>query len=207
MLRGQKLRLITLSVLAVLSLSSCAAADQVPTVGYGPTPVESDSAGEPRFAGPWADKFAEAYRRSTTEKQRAVLSDGTISDQEYAELRNDFVKCAANFGAIVRLELGGGFTVELGSLTAAQVNDSVVPTCETQTVGYVGALYEVIALNPNRQDEATLVVACLRKSGLVDDAYSPAQFKNDQANNVGLNWNDPKVVACVKDPLGSQLQH
>ena len=202
---------IILSLLAVLCLSSCQSGYSPTgpgaTQGLGSGQNGTSSGPAPAFSGPWADMFANAYQKSATDKQRAILRDGVISDQEYAELRNDFVTCVANFGGKVTLELGGGFTVELGTLTQDQVSETVVPTCEGKTVGWVAALYEQIAVNPNRQDESTLVVACLREAGIVDNAYSPAQYNNDRSANAGLNWNDPRVVACAKDPLGKLSKH
>lgn len=200
-------------LLAASALAGCTSPPQPtvnPTIAVphqsAPAPLVTYSGDVPTFTGPWADMFSSAYRHSTTDKQRQALSDNVVTAQEYSELRNDFVGCVGNYGGKVTLAAGGGFTVELGSLTSEQVDNDVVPTCEAETVGYVGALYEQLTRNPDRQDEGLIVVQCLRDARIVGAAYSPAQYAKDLSSNSGLNWNDPAVLRCGKDPLGTLTQ-
>ena len=196
--------LLSLGLLAVALLSACApsAPPGIPEGVPDPAGSSSTYSGEvPNFDGPWADAFASAFRRSTNDKQREVLTDGVVSGQEYAELQSDFVSCAASFGAKVTLQAGGGFTVDAGTLTSDALQKDVIPGCEADTIGYIAPLYEQSSRNPERLDESTIVVECLRKAGVVDDAYSPSQYKSDMDSNSGLDWSDSTVTDCAKDPL------
>lgn len=193
-------RLLAVSFIAVFLVTGCAAGESPP-----PREAAARSSKEvPDFEGPWSDWFSRIYAAdSTTDGQRAVLADGVIDDQEYVALRNDFKACLQDLGVPVTLEADGGYSVGTdGNLNEMQVTGDAVPACERDTVGAVASLYENIRRNPDQEDEFSLMVDCLQRSGVVGDTYTEAQYVSDLDNGTGLEWGSPAVRDCARDPLG-----
>jgi len=193
---------VAVLAVALLAMTGCASGD---SPGNDP-PIDSVTTGEqaPAFEGPWADWFTRVYRsEATTESQRSILEDGEISEQEYSAVRSGLKKCLEDLGITVTLTAGGGYSVsDFGPLTDSQVNDDAVPECEQKTVGMIAMLYEQMHRNPDNKDEASIMVACLRRTGVVADSYTPAQYTKDLSDQTGLDWTSAEVRECSIDPLG-----
>lgn len=187
------------SIVVILFLSGCA--QQSRGDGTDPAQETPKSQGAPQFAGPWAREFSEVYAAATTDKQPAVLDDGVISEEEFSALQKDFVSCVAERGATVTFGADDRVTVDSGSLSDEQVKSEVLPQCNDSTVGSVASLYEQVARNPEHQDDATIIVACLVQKGVVEDSYTPSDYSRDFESDAGLDWNDDTVKSCQRDPL------
>ena len=190
------MRRVILSVAAAVATAVLVGCSEAP----GSVGISAD--GVPSFEGPWAAALAQAWLDSATDEQRAILSDGLVSDAEYAESRQGLVECLAGFGATATMGPYGTMSIEPGGLTDTELNDRILPDCEGQTVGEVAFLYEQMARNPQNRDEAELMVECLQDADVVGPAYTVGQWLVDSETQTGLDWADPRIRDCGLDPLG-----
>ena len=198
-------RSILCCALIVLSLSGCTS-EAVPTPV--PTPIATRTGPPvehpaPQFTGPWAPELTTAYERAITDEQRRVLEDGLITPAEYEALRQSLVECMSAYGVVVTLEGDGGMSVDArdASVGDTEVIGAILPNCEAQTTSRLVTVFEQVSRNPERLDEATILVACMRSSHLVPDDYSVADFQRDIESGVAEQWNSAADRACWQDPL------
>lgn len=194
------LGLVAVSVAAMILVTGCGAGQTLTE----PVGVDRERLQVPDFQGAWSDWFTRIYiAEGTTDRQREVLSDGVIDDQEYVALRSEFRKCLEDLGVAVTLNADGGFSVATdGNLSETQITGDAVPTCESESVGAVASLYESIRRNPDQQNELSIMVDCLKRHGAVGDAYTEAQYVEDLDGWTGLDWSSKAVLDCSQDPLG-----
>lgn len=197
-------------ILTAVALAGALVVGCSPTTGASGPSSDQESAPPvaeievPVFEGAWSDWFTTIYSSpNATAHQRQILSDGRITDAEYVQLRDDFQQCLNDVGLKVELYANGGFAVDESShLSDSQVTEDAVPNCENKTVGSVAMLYEEIRRNPDQKDEATIVVDCLKRRGVVGEGYTPAEYQRDFEEHSGLRWSSTDVRNCSQDPLG-----
>ncbi len=193
-MRGRVLAAAWLSV-PIVGLVGCASEPGAPA----PTT-------EFRAAGPWAAAFADAFS-STSEYQRAVLRDGSITVSELREAEARTAACM--------LDLGYRYTTrDDGTAEAAPVEDALrdasaddandaMARCTGAFSSDVTYLFGEVRRNPDKLDEARIAVACLRSAALVDDSYTEQDWREDTDDGRPpfSEW-DPAAVQCRLDPLG-----
>jgi len=178
-----------------------------PNTKSTPAPPGAE-AGGPSFTGPWAAEFSELYSKATTDFERAVLEDGAITDQEFAEMSERFRSClsAANI-EFSGFESDGSFEAQTpDSLEGAAAHDKFSQCGKDAGEPGIGALHAWIARNPDNQDEGTIVVACLVREGLVNSDYSSEDWARDVATSPVPAFvpddQQEKYNGCTADPLG-----
>lgn len=158
----RRLPVLLTALLLPLALSACAAATG------------------PKFDGPWAAEFEDAYTSTTSDYVRAVLEDGTVSEQEYAETVTRYKDCLDSVGIIVNELLPTG---EMNySYTEGNSDDAVAAekTCSTQSGFYpIGMLYNWVYANPQKRDVAEITSACLVRAGAVSPGYSADDYRKE----------------------------
>jgi hypothetical protein len=160
----------------------------------------------PSFSGTWAGAFESAYRAATSDLQRSILSDGTISDKELSELGDRFSAClsASGYTKIHVFPGDAGFSLDAPKgVTTAQQNTRV-SQCENSAYGQADILYGEVNRNPSNQNEFTIMAACLVRQKLVPPTFTAADYGRDANNNsfpFDVAKNDAKFSACVSDPL------
>ena len=175
----------------------------------GETSGQNAATGEvPEFTGPWAGEFAAEYQRSESEFVRAVLRDGTITDQELAETRTKFSECLSAHGFTnIQFEQDGAFEFKAPESADQATVEEQVKSCSADSgEETLAALASWIRRNPENQDENTIMAACLVRKGAVGPAYSAEEYARSFETDV-FPYLDPvtgpdALRACNADPLG-----
>ncbi|QBE48023.1 hypothetical protein [Leucobacter triazinivorans] len=192
---------------AVLFLSGCSGVDPGGSASAAGTGPSAASGSAPEFDGPWASTFSSMYERAGSDFERQVLSDGKVTDQEYAETLDRFTECLSAYGHY-DIDFGddGGFTFNSPKGSNDDEGVAQVEQCSKESgEGGINALYHWMKRNPENLDESTIMAACLVRKGAVDPSYSATDFDQNQAVEdfpylSGHGRND--LVECSTDPLG-----
>ena len=177
------------------------------------------SAAESSSDSPYAAQFEQARSQSTTDFQREVLSDEVITDEEFREVRQRYVDCLADAGIRAEALDDGSYNMPDG-ITGKNADADMA--CARETVIPMESLYYAIRTNPDNEDISALIVECLKKQGVVDDAFTKDDWDNfisafaavagdgsapaPPASELpslpgGARMEDPAVQACSSDPL------
>lgn len=204
-----------LGVLVVLVLLGGCSAGGPPDVGppsgdaatsAGPEGAAlPDDAEVPAFAGTWAAEFERAYRASTSELQRQVLQDGSVSDQEMLALQDDFRSCLESRGFTgVAFDDDGGFEFRASDASDDTTVNAQVTACQENTIGQVDTLFYGMQRNPANEDEFALMASCLVRQGLAPADYSAEDYGRDApAGTFPFDSGDARFAICVSDPLAA----
>lgn len=145
-------------------------------------PPPSEFTGEtPDFSGPWAEEFTLEYQRAESDFVRTVLADEVITDQELSETRDKFTECMEAYGFTnISFDADGGFEFYPGEGADDEAVDDQVHECsEMSGESSIGALHSWIRRNPDNQDEATIMAACLVRKKVVEPSYSAEHYADD----------------------------
>ena len=160
-----------------------------------------------RDAGPWEDDFREALASGVSDYEASILEDGRITASEVEDAHDRISRCLADSGYTINYSADGGF--EIGSLRGgAPSNDmtrtnSVLEACEKRYDESVTMLFQETRRNPEKQDEAKIAVACLRRAGIVGKGYTERKWQSEYDDGVfSFNDSDPRAQQCDLDPLG-----
>ena len=182
-------------VLATLLMSGCALAR-----ASAPSTPERLPA-----AGPWAQEFGESLALASDYEAR-VLRDGEISAAELADAQARDRACMRDAG--YDLQVADDGTSSLSRIDGTDLPetgfvDSVRRRCAHQFDMSITYLFNEVRRNPEKQDEAKITVACLRKSGLVGRDYTERKWRSENDTGVfSFDEYDPAAVQCRLDPLG-----
>ncbi|SEH69373.1 MULTISPECIES: hypothetical protein [unclassified Leifsonia] len=197
------LRLCVGVLLAACGLAGCAQAanpqhDETPTAG-----TTAYAGPLPKFSGPFANEFAEAYKNSTSDFQREVLADGVVDKAELSEAQRRWVSCMTGRGFTATVSYGnpGSYSVKARIGYTQDSAGTVVGECGVETTDYIEALYAEVIQNPTNKDYATLMVDCYRRLGVVGNDYTPERFDQESKTGVySFNRNDHRVDRCNLNP-------
>ncbi len=202
-------RMFRSAAAAIIAVAACGCSSVAPQARDSAT---SDTMQQvPEFSGPWAEMFADTYRRATTDQQRAVLRDGEVTEAEHLELSQAFAECLSGFGYIITFGEGGRFALDVQSQTVPDERvQSVVHECTSSTVGDVDALYEEVRRNPGNLDERDIMAACLVREGVVDSRFTADEyarwFNSEDGERVPFTVDasvgEATFSECNLDPLG-----
>ncbi len=158
-------------------------------------------------AGPWADDFRAALADDVSPFEARILADGTVSTEELEAAHERVGRCLADSGFGIDYDPDGGF--ELSSLDDRypddffERSDPVLRACERESDEYVTYLFAETRRNPDRLDDATITVPCLRDAGLVGSDYSEERWRADyDAGSFPFDDTTEAAVQCRLDPLG-----
>ncbi len=89
-----------------------------------------------------------------------------------------------------------------GSVTDVEDANERMLECSSRFDRNVSLLYRETRRNPEKQDEAEIAVACLRRAGLVDGAYSERRWRSEyDAGVFSFDEWAPAAAHCRDDPL------
>lgn len=190
---------VAAACIAVLVASGCAS-----TATGGPTPGSTAAL---EAAGPWADDFGAALADNVSPFEARILADGAVSSEEVEAAHDRVGRCLADSGFGIDYDPDGGF--ELQSLDDRypddffERSDPVLRSCERKSDEYVTYLFSETRRNPDRLDEATITVPCLRDTGLVGSEYTEQRWRSDyEAGSFPFDETADAAVQCRLDPLG-----
>lgn len=202
-LRTGAMGVLAATGVAALLLSGCAAqpAADAPGPGAG---IEVEV---PAFSGRWATEFADAFRQASTDFEWEALRDGSISEGEVAEAENRFGTCMEDQGLDFNgFKAGGGYDFGLGGVDPDRAN-TIADDCSANSgVNTVVSLYFAMQRNPQRQDEATIIAACLVAEQAVPAGYTANDYNRDAPQMTfpftDRDLGDQALQRCSTDPLG-----
>ncbi|RLP75748.1 hypothetical protein D9V32_09835 [Mycetocola tolaasinivorans] len=190
--------------LAALGLPACSTATPSPLPSIDRTEGRPAEADIPEFTGSWAEDFREQYRLTTTDKARAMLSDGVVTAAEYAEVRESLLRCAAERGVTIEaIRIDGSREFSFETITSDEAND-VMNRCEDESGdSTVGTLWYWMQRNPAQLDEDELVLSCLHRIGVVDQGVTIDQYRAGR-QDPARPLPSKREMACIRDPNGTK---
>lgn len=177
----------------LIVLSGCAAGDK---------PAARD------FPGPWGAEIAAMFNESTSDFVRGVLEDGTISDQEYAEMRDRYGSCLAESGiSFDEFAPDGSAEVTFPPNVTPGSAHEAMGECSKSSGEYpIGALFAWMQRNPEHRDEDAIMAECLVLKGAVAAGYTAKDYALDTSSGswplLDESGGRDALEACIDDPLG-----
>ncbi|MDR0433196.1 MAG: hypothetical protein LBH48_07850 [Bifidobacteriaceae bacterium] len=110
----------------------------------------------------------------------SVLSDYSITEEEYSEVLDKQLACMIERGVEADLQSNGNgskfinYHLETGDEAAKQ---EVFNECWTLWDGGLGSLYEQILSNPNNEDRYVLTAECLIRVGLAPEGFTTDELR------------------------------
>ena len=161
---------------------------------------------DPLFSGPWAADFRQAYNKTEDPFLKSVLEDGVISDEEFSEVKQAYLKCMESLGfagVTINDDGSGGFTPPQGAdFTPEEINGMDKGCLEESGVITILPLYNGPRVNPDNIPFETLMADCLVRFGLESPGYSGNDYLKDFQD--GLWDGNPQFRACQADPLNAR---
>lgn len=169
-------------------------------MAWTPKPL-LEGAPVPTFRGPYAAEFHSSYMTSQSDLQRAVLTDGAITESEMGALQDSFRTCLSSVGfTSITFEADGGMSLKPPSDIPQAEVDTYVSACGRGTIDEIAPLYRQLRLNPTHEDPDALMAACLVRVGLAPAGYTGADYAQDQPNGFPFSVDAPEFAQCVSDP-------
>lgn len=156
--------------------------------------------------GPWADEIAKAQRSASTDFERDVLADGSITRDEYQEASQRYVDCMRTAGYDTRAvdPIGAGLFQYQTSVPIGEpdLDDDVSDRCHRGSLDLIEPLYGSLLTNPNREDFDVLVFGCLQRNGFASENLTVSEFKQRYSGKEKPPWNldDGRVLLCYANP-------
>jgi hypothetical protein len=165
----------------------------------------SASGGESDAPNPYRGDFELALASATSDFERQVLADLVISRAEYEEAVARYVECANDGGVELEAVPQGDYYVYRHAGMGSSDIDEVLDGCSQGTVALIEGLYIATVTNPNREGIDELRVACLKRQGLVDDAYTVDEYvaaRSASPPAFPFDPEDPRARECRINPSG-----
>lgn len=158
----------------------------------------------PAFSGPYAAELAEAWRASDSGFVRAVIADGKVSDQEWAELGMRMTECLDDSGLdFVGFSDDGSYRVGPSKVTGEDLT-RVLDGCERSTGEvWIHGLRLSMSTNPENVPVEQIMTECLIRNGAVGPDYTEEQFARDSPTQSFPFMGTSKEAAyrrCNDDP-------
>lgn len=193
--------------------AAAALALSVLVTGCSARSASSVSTGDPQalgLEGPWAQQFADAFARSESDSERAILADGVVTPVELEQAHDGVRGCLKDSGLTIEYYDRGGFG--LGGSDGGEPplgfekSDALLRACEKRFDQTVTLMYEHTRRNPQNLDETTIEMACFKRHEVVPKSYSRADFEADRDAGTGPFVAMTGVARdCTDDPLGLWL--
>lgn len=138
--------------------------------------------------------------------ERSVLEDGVVTPAELVEAQSKKRSCLKDAGYRWDIEEDGTSSLEPISeraVSPTRMLNGVLQECSQRFDQNVTVLFDEVRRNPHREDEARIMVACLRKVGLVDRSYTERDWRRDDDQGVyPFGASSEAFIGCRLDPLG-----
>lgn len=156
---------------------------------------------------PWGAEFAQA-RDEGSPYERNVLADGVVTAAEVIESHRRVQTCMRGGG--FDLEWTEENTYEVTASDGSELTKDVDAALEQLRLACLDRwdhsityLFTETRRNPEKQDDAKITAACLRKSGLVGADYTERRWRSENdTGSFSFDEYDPAAVQCRLDPLG-----
>ncbi|MFB7890065.1 hypothetical protein ACWFQT_17290 [Cellulosimicrobium cellulans] len=190
--------------IAIGTLAACTGAPDDSAATAGSAAFTGDL---PEFTGPYAAEFAQTYRDTDSAFAREVLADSVITDAEHAEMVEQFSNCLEGKGLTFKgYNPDGGYTTS--SAPDPDKTQGMIDECSaTSGEDAVGSMYDIMRINPENLDWATIGAQCLVTAGVVPADYDAEDYTRDNEGRFvefGALPTDLQEAlrSCSVDPLG-----
>ena len=141
---------------------------------------------------------------SSSDFERKVVTDYTITDAEYQESEQLFTQCMANEGWTVVFRDDGGYSVTAapGNPVQSGVPNSVNIKCEDGTIGRIQPLYLALKYNPQQLSAEQLTRQCFQNNGITDGESLSQDAFAAMVDDPSYTPSSPQAALCVLDPTG-----
>ena len=171
-------------------LTGCSSEGALPGSDSSAESVSSESPGSG-----WADVLRSAYDEATAEAVREALSDGSISDLEYAYFQQQIIDCLSGLG--VKAQWADDKSLEYTKPPGVPITE--ISRCNKENGLEIIALRDAMARNPQKLDENEIIVDCLRRAGAVDSSFTPEMLASE--NGLDKIGSTDTFDECSADPL------
>lgn len=170
---------LALVLAGTLALSACTS-PALESAG-GSTPFEVGE--KPDFSGPFSAELNAAWDESDSDFVRAVVTDGVVSDQEWAELGTRMATCLDGYGITFEgFDDQGSYNGSGNTLDQEELSDALAG-CEASTgEAWLTGLRRSMADNPKNIPVEEVMTQCLVRNGAVAPDYTKEQFLQDNPN-------------------------
>ncbi len=153
-------------------------------------------------SGPWSGEYRHATSELSSDFERAVFSDGTISASEYRESLDRYITCMVDRGYAIELDEDSGIFGYLLEGGADSAFDDASGSCRVGNNLLIEPLYVDSYINPTHDDFSKLIAECLVDQGIVDAPFTAADVEAALAGDV-LPWpeSDPVAQRCLSRPV------
>jgi hypothetical protein len=182
-----------IALLLLLALPACSKKTKAPT-------------------GPWASQIAASKRQASSEFERRVFADNTITRAEYEEAVHRYITCLNGRRVQMSADQQSDGTYQYSAPGPADsARDAAMAACSHGTTELISPLYTGILQNPKHVDPYVAMAACIVKKGKAPAGFTGAQLKdllgrynsmNDIPATAPINGKDQTVVACLRPPFG-----
>jgi hypothetical protein len=185
--------LVTLAIAVTVAGCSPASGDRAGSGGSASPAVAPPTP----FSGPWAELLTMTYG-DVSPVEREALEDGVIDEQEYAYFQDRMIECVSDLG--VEASFSDGSTLDYSNPDA--VSEDLIDGCLADHGIKLLTASDAISRNPENLDEATIMVECLQRAGLVGRDYTPDDY--DEGIDLASLADDEDFEACLADPLADR---
>lgn len=162
----------------------------------------------PKFSGPWAEEFRQAFESAPTDEIREYLRNEEITEVEKQAVTEAFRNCLTSQGLTFDdFNNDGSFGFGFASVTDPDKANLITNECQASTgVDQVISLYFHIRGNPGNKDLSEEIAACMIRSKTVPPEFTIDPSKSDLFAGLFLNDEVQAWTAyntCTADPIGS----
>jgi hypothetical protein len=159
----------------------------------------------------WSADIAQAKAAATSDFERAVFEDNTVTVAEYTEAVQRFVTCVTENGLPTftaedphNTGLYSYVMTSSGTAAADADNDTygrAADLCSPGTSALIEPLYSSMTGNPTREDESLVRVRCLDRAGLVEASYTAEQYTADETgDSFPFDRESEAAIRCFVNP-------
>lgn len=152
----------------------------------------------------WAARFDHYRSLATSDFERGVLADNTITRAEYEEALQRYVDCMSEHGSTVAT-----YEIYHSGVYAYQVtrsDEGATPQCARGTTEIIEQLYLEHLGDPQNRGTQVAVTDCLKRKGLLPADYDVADYGDDSADGFREYFDtsdrdvDEVYLTCLLNP-------
>jgi hypothetical protein len=182
-----------IGIIIMLTLTSCS-----PSAPTNSSPNSSPSSSStPKFTGVYADEYSWAWeqaKKKGSEFAMQALSDGKITESEVQEAADKYVQCMSDKGyTATKFTDGSGDIYHPNQDTSEQWQQQMSKdddSCnDSSGIIDLAGPFQMQRTNPDKKNDNSMIIACLRKHDVVDDSMTDEQVEQElSAGPSSFNW-------------------
>ena len=149
----------------------------------------------------WAEEIQHEYQKAASPVIKAVLEDGKISDQEYAEMKERYSSCLSAAGiTLTHYGFDGGSYTPAASMSNDEAHKAESRCSDASGEWPIAMFYVQMRVNPSHRDMASAIVECYKRNKLVGSGYGVKDYRAGDLPSD--NAKAAAIDTCNLDPDG-----